>query len=188
MKPITNIASVQEATGESTRLPAGGYICKYTNVEDVSEKSYLYMEFDIAEGEYKDFYQKQFDTLTTEDKHWPYDAVHNLPAPDDNSPQWMIDSFGTFIAALEDSNTGYHWDWDETKWKGLVLGALFRIEQTESNGSIYDHTRPFWFRKAQDVREGKFGRLPKDKLVEAKKPASDDFISVPEGAESEIPF
>ena len=43
MKPITNIASIQEATGESKRLPAGGYICKYTNVEDVSEKSYLYM-------------------------------------------------------------------------------------------------------------------------------------------------
>ena len=33
MKPITNIASVQEA-GESKRLPAGGYVCKYTKVED----------------------------------------------------------------------------------------------------------------------------------------------------------
>ena len=57
MKPITNIASVQEAsTGESKRLPAGGYICKYTNVEDNEEKQYLYMEFDIAEGEYKGYF------------------------------------------------------------------------------------------------------------------------------------
>ena len=55
MKPIKNIANVQEA-GESRRLPAGGYICKYTKVEDNSDKNYLYMEFDIAEGEFIRFY------------------------------------------------------------------------------------------------------------------------------------
>ena len=68
-----------------------------------------------------------------------------------------------------------------------MLGALFRIEQTESNGNVYDHTRPFWFRKAQDVRDGKYGRLPKDKLIEAKK-STDDFITVSKTAEDEIPF
>ena len=57
MKPIKNIDSVQEA-GDSRRLPAGGYVCKYTNVEDNSDKNYLYMEFDIAEGEYKGYYKE----------------------------------------------------------------------------------------------------------------------------------
>ena len=62
MKPITNIASVQEA-GDSKRMPAGAYICKYTKVEDNAEKSYLYMEFDVVEGEYKGYFEELADRL-----------------------------------------------------------------------------------------------------------------------------
>lgn len=193
MKQFSRFETAQIRTGAVfDQLPKGAYVIKIKKAEECDNKngkgSHIKVAFDIAEGEYKDFYQKQFDAVTAEDKHWPYDAVHNLPAPDNDSPQWMINSFGTFIAALEDSNDGYHWDWNEAKWKGLVLGALFRIEQSENNGTVYDHTRPFWFRKAQDVRDGKFGRLPKDKLVEAKKPSPDELMSVSESEESEIPW
>ena len=47
MKQV-NLENVQEA-GSFEKLPAGGYICKYVNVEDIEKKEYLYMEFDIAE-------------------------------------------------------------------------------------------------------------------------------------------
>lgn len=193
MKQFSKFETAQIKKGSAfDPLPKGAYVIKIKRAEECDNKSgsgsHIKVAFDIAEGEYKDFYQKQFDMLSQEDKHWPYDAVHNLPAPDDDSPQWMIDSFGTFVAALEDSNENYHWDWNESKWKGLVLGALFRIEQNESNGNIYDHTRPFWFRKAQDVRDGKYGRLPKDKLVDAKKPVTEDFMVIPEDNTDEIPF
>lgn len=56
MKPITNISEVKEA-GSSERLGAGGYICKYTKVEDVADKNYLYMEYDIAEGNFANYYK-----------------------------------------------------------------------------------------------------------------------------------
>ena len=49
MKPIKNIDSIQEAGEGGKRLPAGGYVCKYTDVQDDPKKEYLYMEFDIAE-------------------------------------------------------------------------------------------------------------------------------------------
>lgn len=173
-------------------LPKGAYVIKILRAEEEENKSgegsHIKIAFDIAEGEHKDFYKKQFDAVTDEDKHWPWDAVYNLAAPDDNSPQWQIDNFGTFVAALEDSNPKYHWDWDESKWKGLVLGALFRIEQNENGGNVYSHTRPLWFRDAQAVRDGKCGKLPNDKLVPAP---ADGFVKLDMPApdeDTEIPF
>lgn len=192
MKKFSKFDTAQVKTGSLfDPLPKGAYVIKIVKAKETPNKngdgSHIKVAFDIAEGDYQDFYKKQFDSITDEDKHWPYDGVHNLVAPDDNSPQWMIDNFGTFIAALEDSNDGYHWDWNEEKWKGLVIGALFRIEQTEKDGNIYDHTRPFWFRDAATIRSGKYGKLPKDKLV-TPKPSANDFINIPDDAADEIPF
>ena len=173
-------------------LPKGAYVLKILAAKEEPNKnsagSHIKVAFDIAEGEYKDFYKKQFDAITDEDKLWPYDGVHNLVAPNDDSEQWMIDAFGTFVAALEDSNDGYHWDWDESKWKGLVIGALFRNEQSESNGNVYDHVRPFWFRSAQSVRDGKYGKLPKDRLIGKPKTDPSGFMDIPSGSDDELPF
>ena len=175
-------------------LPKGAYVIKIIKAVEEQNRntdgSHLKIAFDIAEGEYADYYKKQFDANVSEDKHWPYDGVYNLTVPDDNSPQWMIDNFGTFVSMLEESNDGYHWDWDEKKWKGLVIGALFRNEQSENNGNVYDHTRPHWFRSAQSVRDGKIGRLPKDKLIAsvASSSSPDTFMNVPDGAADDIPF
>ena len=193
MKQFSKFETAQIKTGSVfDPLPKGAYVIKVIGAKEEPNKSgegsHIKVAFDIAEGEYKDFYKNQFNASADEDKHWPYDGIYNLAAPDDNSPQWMIDNFGTFIAALEDSNNGYHWDWDESKWEGKVLGALFHIEQNEKDGNVYDHTRPKWFRNAQSVRDGKFGRLPKDKLIEK---ASNDsgFMNIPDSsAKDEIPF
>ena len=180
--------------GSFETLPKGAYVIKILKAEEYAKPgagnsvTQIKIGFDVAEGEYKDFYKKQFDSNPNEDKKWPFDGVFYLSAPDDDSPQWMIDNFGTFIAALEDSNEGYHWDWDETKWKGLLLGALCRVEQSRDGDRIYTHTRPFWFRDAQSVRDGKYGKLPKDKLVEADPPKADDFMTIPMDAADECPF
>ena len=45
--------NVEEA--KDGRLPAGGYICGITSVEDVANSEYLRFEYDIAEGEYKNY-------------------------------------------------------------------------------------------------------------------------------------
>lgn len=174
-------------------LPKNGYVIRILRAEENPNKdgngSHIKIAFDIAEGEYKDFYKKLFDGNTNEDKKWPYDGTFTISVPADDSPQWLINNFGTFVAALEDSNPGYTFDWDETKWKGLVVGSLFRNEQSEYNGNIYDHVRPYWFREASAIRSGKFGRLPKDKLI--NKPVSNTdngFMDVPAGSDDEFPF
>ena len=152
--------------------------------------------FDIAEGKYMGFYQAMFDRNTNEDRQWPYDAVFNLNVPNDNSQPYVWDNWNTFFADLEDSNSGFIFDGDLKKLKGKVIGGKFHIEQTAKNGNVYDHTKMKWSCVADDVRNGKAGRLPNDKLIGTGRTASktssesemDGFLSIPEGAEEELPF
>ena len=54
MKKI-DMTNVQEA-GEFKTLPAGAYICVITAVEDVPNKEYLKVSYDIDAGEFKYYY------------------------------------------------------------------------------------------------------------------------------------
>lgn len=197
MKRFDKYSTAKVKRSTFQQLPKGAYVIKILSIKEEQNNSgngsHLKLAFDISEGEYADFYKKMFDQNTNEDKKWPMDAVYNMSVPDDDSPQWMIDNFRTFTDALEESNQGYHFDWDERKWKGLKIGALFCIEQSEYNGNVYDHTRPKWFRPAEDIRQNKYGKLPRDKMVKASGESSvwvdsDGFMTVPATTEDELPF
>ena len=171
-------------------LPKGAYVIKFLNVKEEPNKSgngtHLKISFDIAEGEYAGFYMDAYKNDTREDKKWSADATFYLTCPDDNSEQATVDGFNIFITAVEDSNEGYHWNWEEGTLKGKLVGAKFRNEQSEYNGKVYDHIKPKWFIKAQAVRDGKYGKLPNDVLVNTKPAA--DFVNVPAIGPEEIPF
>lgn len=173
------------------RLPKGAYVCKILNIEEAKSKSgkdMLKISFDIAEGEYKDFYAKQYQANTSEDKKWSYDATMYLLFPYDGCEAFISRNWDTFWADVEDSNNGYVFDGNEKTVKGKTFGGLFRIEQTEYNGNIYDHTRLAFTRIAQDIRDEKYS-LPEDKLVAAAAPTNDDsFMDVPTGLEMDLPF
>jgi hypothetical protein len=178
-------------------LPKGAYVVKIAGAKEGQNKNggdHLAIAFDIAEGEYKDFYAGIFAANTNEDKKWPNDAVYYLNVPDDSSKQYIWDNWNTFFADLEDSNNGFVFAGDPKTLKGKLIGGKFALEQTEYNGNIYDHTRLRWTCVAQDVRDGKAGKMPKDKLISnaqtapAPRADSDGFMSIPEGAPEELPF
>ena len=56
------------------KLPVGGYIVKIQNVRFMEGKNgnsdMITLAFDVTEGEYKDYFKKQFESQTTEDKKW----------------------------------------------------------------------------------------------------------------------
>lgn len=54
-----NWESVEESAPWS-KLPAGGYVVEIVAVEDVAAREYLNVVFDIAEGEFKDYYDDEF--------------------------------------------------------------------------------------------------------------------------------
>ena len=182
------------------QLPKGAYVIKIMSAKQLENKnkngSHIAFAFDIAEGEYKDFYNKQFQQNTSEDKKWPNDAVYRLGVPDNNSQSYVWNNWNTFFADLEDSNNGFVFAGDCRTLKGKLIGGKFAIEQDEYKGNVYDHTRLRWTCVADDIRSGNAGKMPSDKLITQNQPRNtapaptdeNGFMSIPDGIEDEVPF
>jgi hypothetical protein len=85
-------------------------------------------------------------------------------------------------------------DTDLSAYVARELSPHFRC-QTAKNGNVYDHIVMKWSCVADDVRNGKAGKLPNDKLVTGSSaPAKtsgesmDGFLSIPDGMDEELPF
>ena len=176
------------------QLPKDAYVIEIKSAKEQKNKNtdgyHLAIAFDIAEGQYKDFYRKQFDSNTNEDKQWPYDGVFYLTIPADNSPDYVMRNWNSFFADLEDSNNGFVFAGDVKTLKGKLLGAKMRIKQTESKGNIYDHTQMCWTCVAEDVRQGRAGKLPYDKLIQTPAPASSGsgWTQIAQAMDDDLPF
>lgn len=178
------------------QLPKGAYVITIKNAKEEPKKNgnghNLVVAFDIAEGEYAFYYDKVFKANTNEDKKWPNDGVFYLTVPTDGCQEYIWTSWNSFFADLEDSNNGFVFGGDPSTLKGKLLGAKMNIEQSEYNGRIYDHTKMKWTCVADDVRNGKAGRMPQDKLLQSGIPMpqtdADGFMQLPDGIDEEVPF
>ena len=197
MKQVKDFNNVQ-AYAEYRTLPKGAYVLKIMQAVPGNNEwnSWIEVSFDIAEGEYKDFYMTDWKNQTGEDKKWR--GTYRLyETKDDGSEQdmWRARTLKTFTTALEESNAGYHWDWDESKWKGLFVGGLFRIEQYQkSNGEIGNAVRMNRATTVECVRTGDY-RLPNDRLIETSAstasttvPGINAFVDVVADDSEELPF
>lgn len=159
-------------------LPAGGYVAKILNAE---EKRYdwgdvLLISFDISEGERTGFFSKDYQENSNEDKKWR--GTYRLPIPKDDGSErdvWTKNTFGGAMWAIEESNPGYAWNWDEKTLKGKTVGVLFRNKEWEMNGNTGWTTECCKLESADDIRNGKF-RMPKDKPLKNKQSNASDFV------------
>lgn len=177
-------------------LPKAAYVIKIKAAKEEQNRSgngsHLRIAFDIAEGEYRAYYQNQFNGNSSEDKKWPNDAIFRMTVPTDSSESWVWDTWNSFFADLEDSNNGFVFNGDPKTLKDKLIGAKMHIEQSEYQGRIYNHTRMKWTCVAADVRNNKAGALPQDKLIATTsvKPStdSDGFMNIPDEVDEEVPF
>jgi hypothetical protein len=182
-------------------LPKGAYVIRILGAKEEPKKNgktgtNLVIAFDIAEGEYANFYNKQFEGNSDENKKWPNDGTYYLNVPGDDSPAYVWTNWNSFFADLEDSNNGFVFSGDVKSLKGKLIGGKFANDQSSYNGNVYDHTRLKWTCVADDVRNGKPGKMPKDKLIpqytgRGSAPQADEngFMSVPDGVDDEeVPF
>lgn len=159
-------------------LPAGGYVAKILNAE---EKRYdwgdvLLISFDISEGEHSGFFNKDYQENTNEDKKWRGTYRLNIPKDDGSEKDgWTKNAFGGAMWAIEESNQGYTWNWDEKSLKGKTVGVLFRNKEWEMNGNTGWTTECCKLESADDIRNGKF-RMPKDKPLKNKQSNASDFV------------
>lgn len=136
-------------------LPIGAYECVIkdarVNHNEQSGKDTFKVSIDIASGEYKDYFQKMYDTDTRIDRKWNNNAVRYLAFTGDN-----VAYFKGFLTVVENSNIGYKWDWDETKLKGKKVCGIFQYEEYEKQDGT----------KGIKVRLNKFRSLEKMKDIE----------------------
>ena len=173
---------------DAERLPKGGYVLKVLAAETKQGNygDYIEVNFDIEEGDYYHYY-------ANEDKKWRGKYLLNVPK-DDGSEQdgWAKRKFKTFTTALEDSNPGYHFDWDETKFKGKLFGGLFHEREYEKqDGTVGTSVNVGGVCSVDKIRAGEY-KLPKDKPLKTNQSyttaSGTDWMGVPEGADNELPF
>ena len=197
MRPFSNYDTTQTISARA-QLPVGAYICRILKAEEKvynsskGEWHKLEISFDISEGEHKDFYANDYKAQTGEDKKWKGVMRMNIPTDDGSEADgWAKRSFKTNILAIEDSNSGYHWDWNEAQLKGKTVGIVFRSEEWEYNGKRGWRTAPFKMVPAADVKSGNI-KIPDPKPLNGKaasqaSTATDlsDFVEV---ASADLPF
>lgn len=152
---LTNVQATQG--GKFARPTAGGYVIGIVNVEDVPEREYLKITYDIAEGEFKNYY---------------YDMKqrtgYDLPVMYKSYKDKALGFFKAFIDAVTESNPGYKWNNDERTLCRKLVGCVLREEEYRNcDGEIKVSLKPDVFYPAADIREGKFEVLPKKTLVNA---------------------
>lgn len=192
--------AAQSYSGE--RLPKGAYVCKILEVnyeygkEDATGKRYsdrLIVQFDIAEGEYQGFFKSQYDNNHSDNRKYKGRAIVYLPKDDGTKEDsWTKNDFAKWTNALEDSNIGYTWDWDEAKWKNKMIGIVFGETGTIIEGREIVFTEARFPVSVDMVRSGnapeaKF-RAKNGYVDRTAAPEPKDFMTIPDGIEEALPF
>ena len=185
MKPLKGFEDAKVIRGENTQLPKGGYIVQIKACEEISrtsKKGNAYtrydFSFDVAEGEYKDHFANVYKNSKDENKKWR--GVHNEFIPQEGSQYYEdnLSKFKTMIVNFEESNPGFHWDWDEKKLVNKYIGIIYREEEFKADdGNIKITTKPYIFLSVDSIRNGKYKVPPVKKLPENTTPATTDFAS-----------
>jgi hypothetical protein len=182
--------SEAQAYTENEKLPAGGYPIKImaANVDTYDWGEVLLIQFDISEGQYKGFYKKNYESQQTENQKWKGTIRMNLPKDDGSEKDgWTIRGLKTNMLALEESNKGFKWEWDESKLKGLSVGGLFRDKEWQYEGKTGFFTECFKLYSLEKVRVGDF-KMPDTKYLNGKQSAPESVPTGMEITDEDIPF
>ena len=162
-------SGVQAQNDEFAQPTPGGYICRIMDVQDVPEKQYLKVLFDIVDGEWKGFYTKRRDTYKIE-----YPIMYR------SYTEKARGMFKGFLKALEESNRNFvadKFDGNEQQLKGMFIGIIMGEEEyLNKNGELRISLKAVKCCAGPKIRKGEFKvpelkKLPADNTAQAKPPA-----------------
>lgn len=203
MKPFSGYEEAQKAAKATggVKLPKGPYVCKILGVKLEPGKDgnsdMLKVQFDVAEGEFAGIFKKAYDESTDDNKKFKGKTTIYLPKDDGSEKDgWTKNTFAKWTNALEDSNEGYKWDWDEKKWKGKLIGLVYGETGTLIEGKEVVYTECRFPVSVQTVRDGK---APEAKFkakngyggtgnTTTNNGEATDFMNIPDGLNEELPF
>lgn len=176
MKKIENFKSISPEESEHC-LPAGGYVVKIRKVREEIGASCrkLIVEYDVAEGPYENYFLHQYEMNPYGDKKWKgatsVFVTNNRSQIDNAHAKRHLESF---IGAVESSNPGYHWNWDEETLVDKFVGVIYRKRQWSIKGRTGWTTECGVFTSIWRIRSGNYRPL-------ADKPLKHTIPTVNEG-------
>lgn len=151
MKRINNWENIQDSTSFK-RLTPNGYIVKILNVEDHPDKEYLKIYFDIVKGDDKGYFKKQYDGDTRKERKWPNAGAFIRSYKDSAASM-----FKGFINAIEKSNKGYQWNFDEKTLVNKVVGLIIADEQYQNQkGQVRVRNYVAAVRSVETIEKGEY--------------------------------
>lgn len=161
MKPIEGFDLISEA-GELVSLKKGIYGLEIKDVVDVPDREYLEIYFDITKGEFANYYA----TWKANDGKDHSKTIRSYKTS-------ALPFFKAFTTAVEKSNPGYHWDWDEKKLIGKkVIGVFGEEEYVKEDKTIGVVVRIQDFRSLEAYQKGEIQIPELKKLSDADKLAA----------------
>lgn len=180
--------NVQEA-GEFKSLPAGAYNCIIRNAEDYPDREYLKITYDIAEGEYKGYY----DEIRGKHPDWAWTGAYVKSYKTKALPM-----FKRFCSAVSKSNGNFIFDGntvnaDEKTLIGKRLGLVLAEEEYYTNSG--DKKTRLFVNRECPVDQLAAVKVPEVKRLKESAPATaatmgsaEGFMNIPEGSTGEIPW
>ncbi len=175
MKKINDWENIKESS-DFKRLEPGAYICAIKAVEDVPEKEYLKIYFDIVRGDNKGYFQQLYDSDTRKDKKWPVAGTLIR-----SYKESALSMFKGFTTAVEKSNKNFKWDFDEKKLVKKYVGLIIADEEyLNQKGQKRVRNYVASVRSLEAIEKGDFTipalkELDESKVIESQK-KEDSFV------------
>ena len=179
--------------GDFTPVELGGH---HAVIKDVKEqksstgKDMIVVAIDFAANDKQaGYFMDSFENDIRPDKKWSFQAVQYIVVEGYDGKTTR--NFKSFITSFEKSNN-CEAVWGENfckQFKGKKIGVVYGNVEEEYNGEVKKRRRIRWFCEDAAVDTAK---VPDDKLLNSSsKPVATSgsgFMSIPSGAEEEIPF
>jgi hypothetical protein len=168
----SNYDTEEPKTFSNENPVAGPYIAKIISAEETNSKAgnkMLVLSIDIAEGPFKSFYSDLSNRVTKNCL-----LKHYRVLSEDNAGYLKGD-----ILAIEHSNEGFKYDFNEKSFEGKFVGINLREEEYKaSDGNIKISFKILHLCGVPDVKKGAI-KAPKPKLLamqaQSREAGSDDL-------------
>lgn len=166
MKPTYQGFEAKENSMNFLELPpAGVYIGQIMAVRVVDAdgvktfRDWLEVMLEITEGDYKGrftaVYNDQKERFGAENTRYRGTFRIAIPTGKEDEEEWVRQKFEGNLWCVEQSNPGYHWDWDENKLTGKKIGINLRTRLYTYNDKDKETIEVARFETVDDVKNGK---------------------------------
>lgn len=196
MKPSYQGFEAKRSNGYLELPPVGAYVAEIKAVrllkpgDEYVRRETIELLLEIVEGDYKGRYMEVYESQKERfGDNAQYKGRFRLIPPVEGDEDWRKRTFEGNLWAVEQSNPGYTWDWDEKKLQGKKVGINVRKRIYNYNDKERETTEIGQFEPVEDVKAGKC-RTMRDRDTRSSESASstngNGFTDV--SAEVQVPW